>query len=977
MKKKLLNSMRVSLVAALLGVGVSNAWADVIETVGATDFTSAFNVPRSSSDFSITGNGGKHITFVNHNNSGANYNNWCLCINDGSSTEYMFLRADNYGWDANLYNYYSYGAGLDWNTFVSDLNGATVEMYIYRKGTNVFVRNTITTSSSETYYYDACGYNITAETIHPYLTVDHSYLEITGNEAIAEDGMPTLPDYPTIGNCTTQVWTEAIRPITMSKGNAYYFKFTNTMIGTNSWENYKFRGVQVVDATDVERFNIRADNWDDKNGSNVSFSSNFDWTNFKDDLNGATVEAVFAYNSDGTVFFRTEATPSTEGRTTVRYEQYTYADTYFTDADIKLYPAVNGAYIEMMSQSAAYKVEVAANNVSYGTAAITSGAIGGYVGSGNSVTVTATPEDGYVFNGWKSGEEYVSRNSTYAFTVTANTTLQAEFVAIKTSWNFKTASWEKSNGIDYSKTATINGATCYFANGDLAGLVLDNSGSSGTNWTVNSNGLTQGNGSRNIGILNCTAGQLVTIQTNTTLSAPVNGTLIGTATTGTVYYQVTADGTFGFKEERNNYITSIAVTDMDYTILYAANKAVYDTKVASLDAAGQAYWATNVTAASAVTTESEYNTASASLPTVYMTAVKAQTTPNSDMTGAVENANCETVVDWGTVTAWSSTSSEFHGNTHSTDVAQITTPFAEAWVWTGGENSAAVLADQSISHTAISGLAAGTYRVTGFIRAASEGSHATETPTGFTLYANSETSSTTEGITFSAGLVYGTYSVDVTLDGSEDLTLGIKIKDANFNWIAFKNFTLTLVSLAHVAGTIASSGYSSLASAYGLDFSNATGLTAAYVVTNITKDAVTLTSVDELPANSGVILKGTGGDAYSIPVKADASYDGTNKLYAAVTAYDCAANKVYILQSGEFHLVTAASTVPAGKAYLKAEDVPNEARSLSFLFGDEETGISAVSRDMKNGEFYNLQGQRVDAPKKGLYIVNGTKVIIK
>lgn len=180
-----------------------------------------------------------------------------------------------------------------------------------------------------------------------------------------------------------------------------------------------------------------------------------------------------------------------------------------------------------------------------------------------------------------------------------------------------------------------------------------------------------------------------------------------------------------------------------------------------------------------------------------------------------------------------------------------------------------------------------------------------------------------------------------------------------------------------VFGTIASSGYSSLASSYGLDFANATGLSNAFVVTNITKDAVMLSSVDELPANSGVILKGTGGAAYSIPVKADASFDGTNKLHAAVTAYDCAANEVYILQSGLFHLVTAASTVPAGKAYLLASDVPNEARSLMFAFDDETTGIDAVSSNWLNGDFYNLQGQRVDSPKKGLYIVNGRKVLVK
>lgn len=193
----------------------------------------------------------------------------------------------------------------------------------------------------------------------------------------------------------------------------------------------------------------------------------------------------------------------------------------------------------------------------------------------------------------------------------------------------------------------------------------------------------------------------------------------------------------------------------------------------------------------------------------------------------------------------------------------------------------------------------------------------------------------------------------------------------------FDYITLIRTGDASVPVTLSSTGYSSLASAYGLDFSGVEGLTA-YVVTNITKDAVTLTSVNELPANSGVILKGEAGAAYSIPVKADAAYAGTNKLYAAVEAYNCDANEVYILKDALFHLVTEASTVPAGKAYLKATDVPKEARSLGFLFGDDETnGINAVSSNQKGSEFYNLQGLRVDAPKKGMYIVNGKKVIIK
>ncbi len=179
--------------------------------------------------------------------------------------------------------------------------------------------------------------------------------------------------------------------------------------------------------------------------------------------------------------------------------------------------------------------------------------------------------------------------------------------------------------------------------------------------------------------------------------------------------------------------------------------------------------------------------------------------------------------------------------------------------------------------------------------------------------------------------------------------------------------------------TIASSGYSTLASAYALDFANATpaGL-EAYVASSVTASGVDLSAVTEAPASTGVILKGTAGTEYTIPFKASAAAVGTNKLHAAVTAYDCAANEVYILKDGLFHLVTGASTVPAGKAYLLASDVPSGARELTFNFGDE-TAIRSLTPTLTEGEgvWYDLSGRRVENPTKGIYIINGKKVIFK
>lgn len=185
-----------------------------------------------------------------------------------------------------------------------------------------------------------------------------------------------------------------------------------------------------------------------------------------------------------------------------------------------------------------------------------------------------------------------------------------------------------------------------------------------------------------------------------------------------------------------------------------------------------------------------------------------------------------------------------------------------------------------------------------------------------------------------------------------------------------------------LSGTIASSGYSTLSSAYGLDFANATaseGELVAYAVTEIQQDKVVMTSVDEMSANQGVVLKGTANATYTIPVNVDAAYEGTNLLKAAVEATSVAADEAYILKDGKFIKVTAASTVPAGKAYLLASDIPAGAREMTFVFNDDTTtGISNVNAEkMLNGDFFDLQGRRVAAPQKGLYIVSGKKVIIK
>ena len=89
----------------------------------------------------------------------------------------------------------------------------------------------------------------------------------------------------------------------------------------------------------------------------------------------------------------------------------------------------------------------------------------------------------------------------------------------------------------------------------------------------------------------------------------------------------------------------------------------------------------------------------------------------------------------------------------------------------------------------------------------------------------------------------------------------------------------------------------------------------------------------------------------------------------------------YVLSGGSsFVWVKDAGVLSAGKCWI--ELIPTSAapaRRLSIVFEGEATGISTVKTavDTKDAVIYDLQGRRVMQPTKGLFIVNGKKVVIK
>lgn len=192
-----------------------------------------------------------------------------------------------------------------------------------------------------------------------------------------------------------------------------------------------------------------------------------------------------------------------------------------------------------------------------------------------------------------------------------------------------------------------------------------------------------------------------------------------------------------------------------------------------------------------------------------------------------------------------------------------------------------------------------------------------------------------------------------------------------------------------VSKTISSAGWATFCSPYALDLKNAEGLVDAYIVTGGKNGVLQKTSVKNgtVPANTGLLLKGTQGTA-TIPVAASSSTDVTSNILVGVTEETkIDANTGWVLMNDAtnglgFYKNNNDFTVGANTAYILISKLPELATGgarASYLLFDDMTGISQVagSEVKTSGAVYNLNGQRVSQPVKGLYIIDGKKVVIK
>lgn len=236
---------------------------------------------------------------------------------------------------------------------------------------------------------------------------------------------------------------------------------------------------------------------------------------------------------------------------------------------------------------------------------------------------------------------------------------------------------------------------------------------------------------------------------------------------------------------------------------------------------------------------------------------------------------------------------------------------------------------------------------------------------------------------FKAGLTF-------TADKTADVQGIAAVHDGTYE--IFPRFESDIVYLDNsVPVAIGAAGMATFSCDEALDF---TGTDAIYAYTaTLDGKTINFTRVRKVPARTGILLRNPLGEsaveAVNVPVIADddATDDVSDNIFVAAleeisslpTEQDGNTNYILNKVGGKLGFYKAAGQkVGAGKAYLQvpAGETPASMIAISFE-GDVTTGVKTFCSDERAADSvaYDLQGRRVARPTKGLYIVNGKKIV--
>ncbi len=139
--------------------------------------------------------------------------------------------------------------------------------------------------------------------------------------------------------------------------------------------------------------------------------------------------------------------------------------------------------------------------------------------------------------------------------------------------------------------------------------------------------------------------------------------------------------------------------------------------------------------------------------------------------------------------------------------------------------------------------------------------------------------------------------------------------------------------------------------------------------------------VEAVKAGTGVLVEAEAGTYNFTIASNDADYTSDLVGNEATKARTSIAATVYTLQSGPAFKQYTGVNLSGFRSHIEVDGAGIKA--FDIIFGDDETGIESIQNSkfkIQNDEaIYNLAGQRLDNSQleRGIYIINGKKIIVK
>ena len=336
------------------------------------------------------------------------------------------------------------------------------------------------------------------------------------------------------------------------------------------------------------------------------------------------------------------------------------------------------------------------------------------------------------------------------------------------------------------------------------------------------------------------------------------------------------------------------------------------------------------------------------------------------------------------------------------DGSNFKVPFYEYWVGDGD-----ILGDKTLTTTK-TGLTAGkVYKVTAWVRTRLSNKQ-TAPVKGITMDAGGSSVAITGTQVGSSQLYLDNYTVYGTADSEGTLTVNFKVAGTNANWLSFQNLkyeeatvtaldessdnTIADASDAYVTlnRSFSTEYYNSLVLPFSLTADQVTAAfgegTTVYSYSNTDGDNINFaTSTTGIAANIPVLIKtATKSTSFAFPnvdIVNNATPTAPGKNWNFVGSY----NAKTVIPAGAYELFnnnlyksngTSSYFIKGFRAYI-APAAATSAKPMLTINGVATSIDKVITNIDKDGNLYNLAGQRVSKNAKGIVIKNGKKIINK